>query len=558
MAFDGFVMKNIICELNNTILDSKVNKIFSPTKNDIIFNLYSYGKTYNLLINSSAENCRICSSNSPKKNPITPSNFCMLLRKHLTGSRIIEFKTFGLERVVEITFECYSESSGITTKKIIAEIMNRYSNIILTNENNSIIGSLKYSGKTIYSLPNSNKNNFLEVSSYEDFFKIIQEDKSNDLISKLVNSFTGMSKSLIFNILQKNNINSKNYSENDINTIFEYLKKLLNTNLNALYFEEFKLGTKIDFSLNFSKNKNLISDNPMALNTFVDNFYYEKENLEFFSNEKYRIEKILTSNIKKCNKKLENIENKLNDCKNMDSYRVYGELLNSNLYKISDLHSNFVELENYYENNRAIKIPLDISISVKKNAEKYFKKYRKLKNASQIVLAQKDEALKELSYLESILFALNISNSINDLFEIASEINETLSSKIQNKKISKKNIQKKDSISFNLEKLEIDGYTIFIGKNNRQNEYLTLKFASRNDMWFHVQDLPGSHVVLKANNLDLTDEIIFKCASLAKKYSKATNSLNVSIDYTNIKNIRKSPSGKPGMVIYNTCKTIIV
>lgn len=560
MAFDGFVMKNIISELNNTILDSKVNKIFSPTKNDIVFNLYNYGNSYNLLINCSAENCRICCSNFQRKNPVTPSNFCMLLRKHLTGSRILEFKTFGLERIAQITFECYSEFSGITTKKLIAEIMNRYSNIILTDSDNSIIGSLKYCGKSIYTLPDSSKRDISNISSFDNFLNIIQNDKSDNLISKLVNSFTGVSKSLAFNILQKTNIDSKIYSDNDIKIIFEYLKNLLNTDSVSLYFDEFKIGNKLDFSLNLSSN-NSSKENAIHLNTFIDKFYYNKENKEYFSNEKYRIEKLINTNLKKCNKKLENIENKLNDCKNMDIYRIYGELLNSNLYRISELRGNFVELENYYENNKIIKIPLDISVSVKKNAEKYFKKYKKLKNASQIVLEQKDDALKEHSYLESVLFSLNLSTTLDDLFEISSEIHDTLNNKSQKKKINKKikkSAKKQISDSSNLEKIDIDGYSIFIGKNNKQNEFLTLKFASRSDIWFHIQDLPGSHVVLKTNNLELNDEIIYKCASLAKKYSKGANDSNVSIDYTLIKNIKKSPSGKPGMVIYNTCKTIIV
>lgn len=554
MAFDGFVMNNIIKELNTSILDSKVNKIFSPTKNDIIFNLYNCGNTFNLLINASAENCRICLSNSTKKNPTTPSNFCMLLRKHLTGSRIIAFNTFGLERVVEILFECYSDSTGIVTKKIVAEIMNRYSNIILTDFDNSIIGSLKYTGKSIYTLPISNKYDFLDVSSFDEFFEILSKNSSSDLISKILNSFNGTSKSLIFYILEKYNIDSNNFSKEDLLSVYEYLKKLSTSDLFNLDFEKFNLGKKEDFSLDITD----IKTQPLSLNYFIDSFYFEKENSENFFNKKYSLEKIINTNLKKCNKKLENIENKLEDCNNMDTYKIYGELLNSNLYKISDLRSNFVELENYYENNNLIKIPLDISITVKKNAEKYFKKYRKLKNASKIIIDQKNDALKEHSYLEAILFSTTIAKTLDDLSEIESEISDSLCSKSQKKKNNKKINKKNSTNSFNLEKLEIDGYTIFIGKNNRQNEYLTLKFASRADLWFHVQGLPGSHIVLKTNNLEINDDIIYKCASLAKQFSKASDSLHVSVDYTQIKNIRKSPSGKPGMVIYSTYKTIII
>ena len=553
MAFDGFVMKKIIDELNSSILDSKVNKIFSPTKNDIVFNLYSLGKTYNLLINVSAENCRICNSDFQRKNPLSPSNFCMLLRKHLTGSRILNFNTYGLERVVEIEFECNSESSGITTKKVIAEIMNRYSNIILADSDNTIIGSLKYCGKTIYTLPNSNKANLLQITFFDEFLSILKNDVSEDLVNKLLNSFTGISKSLAYNILEKNNINSKSFSENDLKIIFENLINLINTDFQHIYLDTINFGNKKDFAPTINTYDDYSF---MYLNNYIDKFYFEKENKEIFSNEKYRVEKLINTNLKKCKKKLENIESKLNECKSMDTYRIYGELLNSNLYRISDLRSDFVELENYYENNSLIKIPLDISVSIKKNAEKYFKKYKKLKNASQIVLSQKDDTLKELAYLDTLLFSISIANTLEDLLEISTEINDTFNSKPQKK--NKKSLKKKVSNSYVIEKIDIDGYSIFIGKNNKQNEYLTLKFASRNDIWFHIQDLPGSHVVLKLNNLELTDDIIYKCASLAKKYSKGADSLNISIDYTPIKNVKKSPSGKPGMVIYNICKTIIV
>ncbi len=568
MAFDGFVMNGIIKELNKTIIDGKVNKVYSPTKNDVLFNLYTFGKTYNLLINLSSDNCRICTTNYQRPNPNSPSNFCMLLRKHLTGGRISEIKTFGTERIVKIIFECYSDNSEIVTKNLYAEIMNRYSNIILTDSTDKIIGSLKYTGKEVYTLPESDKIDLTTIESFSEFLNVLNNQEADDLILKLSNSFVGVSKSLIHSLVLKHNIDKENYSEKDLQVIYNELITLINSSVDKLFINEINIGNKKDYSLDYDLSSN-VSDasdisndsDDLKINNYIDTFYYNKESKEQFEGEKYRLEKVVTTALKKCNKKLENIENKLRDCENQDQYRIYGELLNTNLYKISDLHSTSVKLENYYDNNNTINIPLDISISVKKNAEKYFKKYRKLKNAASIVLSQKDDALKEQSYLESILYSISIANTLDDLTDISSEIQDTLLAKSQKLNSKKRKLlqqKKKQSETFNLEKIEFNGYTIYIGKNNKQNEYLKLKFSSRNDIWFHIQTLSGSHVVLKLNGLELTDEIIYKCASIAKQYSKGANDLHVSIDYTPIKNIKKSPTGKPGMVIYNTYKTIII
>ena len=248
----------------------------------------------------------------------------------------------------------------------------------------------------------------------------------------------------------------------------------------------------------------------------------------------------------------------------MDTYRLYGELLTANLYKYTNSPNlSEVTLENYYDNNNLIKIPLDNSLNINKNIEKYFKKYTKLKNALSIVSEQKKEAVKELDYIESIVFNLSNARNLNDINEVYEEISQNITLKKDFTKKEKNSLPKKsNNQKIDLETTIIDGFTIFIGKNNIQNDYISLKFSNPNDIWFHVQKIHGSHILLKnSENLELDEipeNVLFNCAKLAKENSKASDSLNVCVDYCLAKFVKKASGAKPGMVIYNNFKTIIV
>ena len=249
----------------------------------------------------------------------------------------------------------------------------------------------------------------------------------------------------------------------------------------------------------------------------------------------------------------------------MDKFRLYGELLTANLYKFdSNANIKDVTVDNYYDNNSPITIPLDISLSVQKNIEKYFKKYNKLKNALTIVSEQKKEAEKELDYIESIVFNLSNAKTVNDISGVYEEIAENVSTKKAIAKQEKnKNIKKKSpSEVIEFETQTIDGYTVYIGKNNMQNDYISLKLSNPNDIWFHTQKIHGSHVLLRnSENLEIDEipeNVLFNCAKLAKENSKASTSLNISVDYCYAKFVKKASGSRPGMVIYNNFKTIIV
>ena len=404
MAFDGFITKSIIYELNNEIIGAKVNKINEPNKNDIYLSLYNEGKNYTLCISTNPEFCRICLTNFSKTNPQNPFNFCMLLRKYLNNAKIIKISNYDLERTIEIKFECYNELNDLVIRKLFIEIMNRQSNIILTNENNIIIDTLKHFDNNRDLLPAHqfeftpiNKKSFIEIMSFEDYNNIINDSSSSTLTNKLINSFIGFSKPLITEMLSSLNINETSYNELDLEKTYYYLKDLINS------FGTPKVVCKKtennDYTISFNDD-NLQNSNTISINNFIDNFYYEKEQNSYFVNSRNSLLKIVSNSLKKIYKKLENINNKLKECDNKDKFKLYGEILTANLYRIDGTQNKQeIILENYYDNNNPINIPLDNKISIQKNIAKYFKKYNKLKNALSIVSIQKMEAEKELDYI---------------------------------------------------------------------------------------------------------------------------------------------------------------
>ncbi len=572
MAFDGFVTKSVILELKEIIVGAKVNKIFEPTKNDIILNLYNNGQNYNLSLCTNPESCRICLSKYPKPNPQNAYNFCMLLRKYLIGGKIINISNYDLERTIEIRFECYNELNDLVIRKLFIEIMSRQSNIILTNSNNIIIDALKHFDNSRDLLPAHeynftpiSKKSFIIINNFEEFLNLIPSNETS-LSTFLTDSFIGFSKIFVKETLNKLKISDNNYSKEDLSRLFDYLKLLIsNLGTNKVYCMQ--ISDK-DYSIFYDSEKNSTGKeekNNIEVNNFLDDFYYRKEQTSLFINSRNNLLKIVSSSLKKVYKKLENINSKLKECEEKDKFKLYGELLTANLYKIdSSFNYESFTVENYYDNNNLITIPLDVSISVQKNIEKYFKKYNKLKNALSIVSEQKKEAVKELDYIESIVFNLSNAKTLNDINEVYEEIAENINTKNNVSKNEKNKFRnnKNPTHKIEIESIIIDGFTVYIGKNNIQNDYISLKFARPNDIWFHSQKVHGSHILLRnPENLgidEIPENVLFNCARLAKENSKATSSLNVPVDYCLAKFVKKSAGSKPGMVIYNNFKTIIV
>jgi len=537
-------------------LVGKINKIYEPNKNEIILDIYNNSKFFlNICIDSA--NCRINLTNHLKDNPKVAPNFCMVLRKYLSGSKISSIYSYNLDRIVVIDFENYNELNDLVNYKLIMELMGKHSNVILVNNDDIIIDSLRHiyseqSLRTImpanpYCFPISNKQN-LENMDLETFVNNIT---SKDLISACSNVFTGISKSFMFYTLNKLNISSNNYSEEDLISLYNHIQSIITPNNIYLICNEFDFNNKKEYSIDISSTSSSIS-----INSFIDNFYFDKENEETFLNYKNTLLKLILSLLSKYNKKLDVIKEKLEECKDMDKYKLYGELITSNLYKINNnINIDNITIENYYDNNNLITITLDKSISPSYNAKKFFKKYNKLKNTLEIVTTQKSQIQNEINYLESIVYTLENCTTVEEIDEIHQEIETN----ILGKNISN-NIKKKTNTASEFTSLNIDGYTVYIGKNNTQNDIITFKMSDKNDIWFHVQGFHGSHVLLKTNGKEIFDDnpIILKCAKLACLHSKANNENKVAVDYTLIKNIKKPKGAKPGFVIFNSYKTIII
>ena len=557
MAFDGFTCKAIVNELNTCITSGKIVKIYQPTKDELIFTIYANGNKYNLNICINSSNCRINLSNTKKDNPLTPPNFCMVLRKHLIGAKIRNIETKGLDRLLILNLETYNELNDLIVKKLIIELMGKHSNVILLNANDIIIDSARHivSDRNIlpanpYNFLQNDKFNISDISCNE-FIKLAKENNSN-FETFIQNTFYGFSKPFINYIINLLNIDVINIRDVDYSNFYNYSINLIN-DINSLNIN------CIDYEFNNKKDYVLIrSENPSELkvNTFIDNYYASKEKNENFENYRNNVLKLVLNILKKYEKRLNNINSKLEECNNMEKYKLYGELLTANLYKINNnINIESIHLENYYNNNEIIEIQLDKKYSPSINAKRFFKKYNKLKNTLEIVSNQKENTKKELDYIESIIYSLNSASSINDVDDIYLEIQENiLDKKINTNKKSKNKTESPSIIQYN-----IDGYNVYIGKNNKQNDYLTFKLASKNDLWFHTQDIHGSHVILKLeNNNNPTDEIINKVASIAAYYSKAKDSSKVNVQYTEVKNIKKPKNSKPGFVVFSHYKTVIV
>lgn len=582
MAFDGFTLKAVIPELQSCIVGGKIAKIYQPITDEIVLGIYSQGKNYALCCNISFSFYSLHLTTSSKPNPLSAPNFCMLLRKHLIGFKIKNIYMQGLERIAIIELEGYNELNDLVTLKLIVELMGKHSNIILVNQDNIIIDSLKhlhtFSGSYRNILPGipyiSPEITKLDINNVDSNYynQISENDLIKNLSSYFADTFTGISKTLIDYTISTLDI-TNDLTYDNFNKALTYLQELC---------KKSELRQVICLKIDQDYTVALADDVPtLAVNFFLDDYYSEREQSEEFTQYRNSMLAFIMKKLKKISKKLDSVNEKIKECSKMDEYKLYGELLTSYLYKMPDTHTDTIVLENYYDQNKSITIPLDIALSPADNAKKYFKKYHKLKNTIDIVTVQKIELEKEIDYLESIVYELHVCKTIKDVDHIYGEMEDAnlFSRKVQASqgskgfrigfnpsKNSKSSVKKKTNINIkeNIKSLSdflsynIDGFTVLVGKNNQENDYLTLKVAKEDDIWLHVKDLQGSHVIIVCNKKMPSQDVINRVAAIAAYYSRAKQSSNVPVDYTFAKYVKKPSKSKPGMVIYTNQKTINV
>lgn len=573
MALDGIVISNIVYEIKQLLLGGRIDKIYQPESDEIIMHARGKGSNFRILLTSHSNHPRLHITNLNKKNPETPPMFCMLLRKHLSGGKIIDVIQPDFERIVEFHIEALNEMGDLCIKKLIIEIMGRHSNIILTDSENRILDSIIHVSKDKSSVrevlpgriyvrpPSQDKMNPLSVPS-NNFGKFLKGTDGTKLQQAIYKSFSGISPVVASEICHRAHLDASLYLEEltdenktALSNVMHHLFSLIKNNAFTpqIVFHP-DTNEPIDFSsidmtqfIEFKKQK---FD---SISQVIELFYAEKDYLSRIKQKSTDIHRIIQNNLERCYKKKDLQIQKLKEVSDREYLRVYGELITANIYAISKGMNSFETINFYEEEQPTVIIPLDPTLTPSENAQHYFKQYNKAKRTHLALIEQLKQTEEEIQYLESLLTATESSTDESDINDIRYELKEQGYIKMRHSKKSKSQIKSKP-----LHYRSSDGFDIYVGKNNRQNDELTLRFALPTDLWFHTKDIPGSHVIIKTQNKEVPQSTIMEAANLAAFYSKAKTSSNVPVDYTQKRYVRKPNGAKPGMVIYDHQNTIYI
>lgn len=567
MAFDGITIANIVHELNRNLLDGRINKIAQPETDELLLTIKTPGGQRRLSISASASLPLIYLTEGNKPSPMTAPNFCMLLRKHINNGRITKIWQPKLERIIHFEIEHLDELGDLCKKELIVEIMGKHSNIIFCNEDGTIIDSIKHvssqmssvrevlPGRTYFIPDTMEKSDPLSVSFAE--FQRVLTEKPMPLSKAVYTSFTGISPVVAEEICYLSGIDSsltpRELSEDLLTHLYRqftlYFEEVSAAHFSpAIYYhgaepKEFSALPLTHFSQYIRKEYDSIS-------RLLEDYYAEKNTLTRIRQKSVDLRRVVQTALERNRKKYDLQAKQLRDTENREKFKVYGELIHTYGYNLEP-GAKKLEALNYYT-NEMITIPLDSTKTPQENALKYFEKYNKQKRTFEALTSLIEETRDDISYLESVSNALDIALSEDDLTQIKEELIE---SGYIRRKFTKKKV-KITSKPFHY--LSSDGYHIYVGKNNLQNEELTFHFASGNDWWFHAKGIPGSHVIVKTNGEELPDRTFEEAGKLAAYYSKNRGSEKIEIDYIEKKHVKKPKGGKPGFVVYYTNYSLMI
>ena len=570
MALDGIYLSSLIEEIKDIIIDCRVDKVTQPEKDEIILSFKKNRKVYKLLISSSSNYPRIHFTQSSKENPLQAPMFCMVLRKYLNTATVLDVRQINSDRLLVIDFKSSDELGFDSEYSLIIEIMGRHSNISLVRlRDNLVMDSIKHVTADINSFrvlftgvdymypPVSTKLDIFNFS-YEDFYQYLTTKDIEFTEKFFTGTFTGISAGLSSELVYRYSKENNNFDLEHAKDIYDFTINLFENKLSNTFLASYsKKGKLKDFhcieltSLNdYDQEK---YDSPSQL---IENFYFQKDRYDRLNAKSSDLQKIVNNNIHRCDKKMKILRDTLTECDTKDSYKLIGELLTANIYSLKK-GDKVASVVNYYsENSDYMEIKLDENKTPSQNIQYYYKKYNKFKKSEEMALIQMDLTENELQYLHSVLTnILNVEN-YNGIEDIRNELIET--DYITLKKFNKgknPNKGKKAKPTKPMHFVSSEGIDIYVGRNNIQNDFLTLKFASKNDIWLHTKDIPGSHVIIK-NAGNISDITLLEAGNLSAFYSKSKNSSSVPVDYTEVKNVRKPSGAKPGMVIYSTNKTL--
>ncbi len=571
MAFDGVAVACTVNELNILLTGGRVDKINQPEFDEINILIRSQGKNHRLIASASSSSPRVHLTENTKENPDKAPMFCMLLRKHLAGGKVVGVNQPDFERVIEICIEGKDELGDVSVKRLVIEIMGRHSNIVLVSADGKILGSIKHVDFSVSAVrqllpgmlyeypPGQGKRNPMTVS--EDEISVLLADADTTADKFILDCFTGIgpltAREIAFNAFgDTNTLTSIMTNEQK-----SHFAKVIYNAFNKIKCKGFApcllyKGEKVwDFSaVDISQYCGTITiEKRDSLNYAIDSFFSLRDKKERISQKSAQLNKFIENNITRCTKKLALQQQKMKDCENKEEYKIFGDLLTANIHRIEE-KSSFIDVENYYDNCNIIRISLKPELSPSQNAQRYYTLYQKCKNAEIMTAEQMELAEIELNYLESVAEELARAENERDINEIRDELDSQGYGVKRNTKYTKK----KQAVSKPMEFELSDGYTLYVGKNNIQNDELTLRASRNSDLWFHTKNIHGCHAVIKTNGTTPSDDVIVEAAKIAAYYSKARDSANVPVDYTTIKNVKKPRGAKPGMVIYDNYNTVNV
>ncbi|WP_350344873.1 NFACT RNA binding domain-containing protein [Proteinivorax tanatarense] len=564
--FDSLCTHALAWEYNKTLYNARIDKITQPKKHTVIVTVRKPGKNHSILLDASPDSCHTRISNQSFINPITPPKFCMLLRKYLASARIVSVEAIENERIINFNIQGRHPNGHLSNWVLSLEIMGKHSNLLFYDKDtNIILGALKILNSSSnsqreiapnipYTPPPRQNKITLQGDNISDL-KLIAVSSSNHFLDKFLFQNVNMvspklAKEVVYKVFKDVNAKVGEVSDHTWEKIYNLLYSLIYTpQCNpSIFYDEDNL---VDFYLFNLEHLNLKTKTKPTLNEAIDTFYTHKSKQEEVQKLHFTLSKSISSQIKKLNKKLKSLKKDLVKNEKGEKYKLYGELITANMHTLKK-GLKTVTLYNYYDNTY-IKIPLKASLTPNENSQRYFKKYAKAKRGIEIIKSNIQECENDLNYLNSVKYSIDISG-LSELMEIKQELNKMgyLSSKDKGKS-AKKETESSKPMKF----VSSDNISIYVGKNNKQNDTLTLKMANPNDLWFHTKNIAGSHVVVR-NEKIIPQKTIEEAAMLAAYYSKAKHSGNVEVDYTEIKNVRKPKKAKPGMVIYDNYTTVFV
>lgn len=574
MAFDGITTFAILQELTQKLLGGRIDKIYQPDSDEIVLSVRSLGTNYRLLLTAQARCPRIHLTEQRPENPLTPPMFCMLLRKHISGGKILSITQYHMDRILEITLEAVNELGDLVQKRLILEMMGKHSNLFLVDEYGQIIDAIHHvtpqmsSVRAVmpgmpYMLPTHNRKVDPLTVDTPEAFKETLYTQPGPAVKAIYVSMNGispfMAKEILFRAGLHDTILLTELTEEELEKMYIAFQQLFRQMAGKCF--EYRIYYDHERMTEFSvvpvqQMEGTESRSFETLSQLLDTFYKKQDVHNKIQQKSQDLHRLLSNNLDRARRKAGLQEKQLEDTKDRETDRIAGELITANIYQLQK-GMKLAELPNFYEEEMPlVKIRLDENLTPAQNAQRYFNRYNKAKRTEAALTEQLQNTYEEIEYLESIESALALSNQEKDLENLRLELHEA--GYIRRIRRSSKNLSASKPLTFTTS----EGIRVLIGKNNIQNDQLTFKTAAPYDIWLHTKDIPGSHTILFVSGLnkgtDYTDASILEAAGLAAAHSKAAAGSKVPVDYTLRRYVKKPSGSKPGFVIYTHQQTVYV